>query len=182
MDKYDVVIVGGGIGGLMAAYGLKIRDSNLNIAIIDRGNMIENRKCPAVNGKPCCHCNVCAITSGFARAGAFSYGKYNLKTAYGGTLGDELGEETAMDYINAANDVLSAFTPEGTEIKTYETNESLKLKCLQNNLQLLDMTVKHFGTDNNLVIMSRLIDWLYNHYVDFIPNTEVTGISIYKEL
>lgn len=179
MDKYDVVIVGGGIGGLMAAYGLKIRNSNLNIAIIDRGNMIENRKCPAVNGKPCCHCNVCAITSGFAGAGAFSDGKYNLGTAYGGTLGDELGEETAMDYINAANDVLSVFTPEGTKIRTYGTNESLKLKCLQNNLQLLDMTVKHFGTDNNLVIMSRLINWLYNHYVDFIPNTEVTGLSIY---
>ena len=45
MDKYDVVIV----GGLMTTYGLKIRDSNLNIVIIDRGNMTTNQKCSAVN-------------------------------------------------------------------------------------------------------------------------------------
>lgn len=177
MNKYDVVIVGAGIGGLMAAYGLKVRNSSLKIAIIDRGKMIDERKCPSSNGKSCTHCNVCAITSGFAGAGAFSDGKYNLGTSYGGTLGDELGEQTAMDYINAANDILDYFVPEGVNIPTFGTNEALKLKCLQHNLQLLDMNVKHFGTDNNFDIMSRLINWLYNHYVELVPDTEILEIN-----
>lgn len=181
MSKYDVVIVGAGIGGLMAAYGLKVRDNDLKIAVIDRGKMIDERKCPSSNGKSCTHCKVCAITSGFAGAGAFSDGKYNLGTAYGGTLGDELGEQTAMDYINAANDILDCFVPEGVNIPTFGTNEELKLKCLQHNLQLLDMNVKHFGTDNNLDIMSRLINWLYNHYVELVPDTEILEISKYDE-
>ena len=36
-----------------------------------------------MNCKPYCH-----ITTGFSGAGAFSDGKFNLGTAYGGTLGD----------------------------------------------------------------------------------------------
>lgn len=177
MEKYDVVIVGAGIGGLMAAYGLKVRNSSLKIAIIDRGKMINERKCPSSNDKPCVHCNVCSITSGFAGAGAFSDGKYNLGISYGGTLGDELGENVAMDYINVANDILDYFLPDDVDVPTFGTNKELKLKCLQNNLHLLDMNVKHFGTDNNLKIMNQLIDWLYNHYVELIPNTEITKIS-----
>lgn len=176
INNYDIVIVGGGIGGLMTAYGLKKQNDSLKVAIIDRGRMINERKCPATNGKSCCHCNVCAITSGFAGAGAFSDGKYNLGTAYGGTLGDELGEDTTMRYINIANDVLSTFIPEGVDVKAYGTDEVLSLKCLQNNLRLLDMNVRHFGTDNNLLIMSNLIQWLICHNVKLIPNVCVTSI------
>lgn len=177
MSKYDVVIVGGGIGGLMAAYGLKSRKKDFNIAIVDRGKMIDNRKCLASDNTSCVHCEVCAITSGFAGAGAFSDGKYNIGTVYGGTLGEELGEDVAMDYINAANDILDYFIPPNADVKVFGTNKTLKLKCLQNNLQLLDMTVKHFGTDNNFEIMSRLINWLYNHYVDLVSNTEILEIN-----
>lgn len=178
---YDVVIIGGGIGGLMTAYGLRKKSSSIKIVVIDKGNMIDKRKCPAVNGKACKHCKICAITSGFAGAGAFSDGKYNLGTAYGGTLGDELGEYVAMDYINAANNVLSGFLPDDITVDTYGTDESLKLKCLQNNLRLLDMNVRHFGTDNNLLIMSRLIDWLTNNGVDLVSNTCITEISKYND-
>ena len=179
--KYDIAIIGAGIGGLMVAYGLKVRNNDLNIAIIDRGKVIEERKCPAINGKPCMHCDVCSITSGFAGAGAFSDGKYNIGTSYGGTLANELGDDVAMEYINAANDVLDYFTPPDVVIPTFGTSEELKLKCLQSNLQLLDMNVKHFGTDNNLEIMSRLIDWLYNHYVDLLPNIEIKEIMKFND-
>ena len=90
--QYDVLIIGGGIGGLMAAYGLRQHDETLRIAIAEKGRMVEQRKCPASGGRPCVYCPVCSITSGFAGAGAFSDGKFNLGTAYGGTLGEELGE------------------------------------------------------------------------------------------
>ena len=175
-QKYDVIIIGGGIGGLMAAYGLRRRDPALTIAIAEKGRMVEQRTCPAAGGKGCVYCPVCSITSGFAGAGAFSDGKFNLGTAYGGTLGEELGEKLAMTYISQVSEVLDRFTPAGVEIREYGSNEALKLKCLQNNLRLLDMNVKHLGTDNNLLIMKNLICWLADNKVDLLPNTEVRQV------
>ena len=165
----DFLIIGAGIGGLMAAYRLKERKPDLKITVIDKGNKIQNRICPsAENGISCQHCKVCAITSGFAGAGAFSDGKYNLGTAYGGTLAEDLGEESAMAYINEANEILNQYITDDMQIVTYGSNAELKRKCLQNNLQLLDMNVRHFGTDNNVKIMQRLIDDLAKRGVDLI--------------
>ena len=175
--QYDVLIVGGGIGGLMAAYGLRRQNPRLRLAIAEKGRMVEQRSCPAAGGRPCVYCPVCSITSGFAGAGAFSDGKFNLGTAYGGTLGEELGENLAMQYIDAVSEVLDTFTPAGIEIREYGSNEALKLKCLQNNLRLLDMNVKHLGTDNNLLIMKNLIAWLRENGVDLLPNTEVRAVA-----
>lgn len=45
--KYDVAIIGGGIGGLMAAYRLRRNMPDIKIVITERGNTLENRHCPA---------------------------------------------------------------------------------------------------------------------------------------
>lgn len=156
MEKFDVAIIGGGIGGLMAAYRLCMTNPRLKIFIAERGNTIEKRYCPAGKEKTCIHCKTCSITSGFAGAGAFSDGKFNLGTAYGGTLGEELGDDTANLYINEVDKVLNRYCTSGIP-ETYRSNEALKLKCLQNNLRLLDMNVKHLGTDNNFKTMQNLI-------------------------
>ena len=174
MTDSDVIIVGGGISGLMAAYGLITKDKSIKITIIEKGKMLQERSCPATKGKPCVHCPICSITSGFAGSGAFSDGKYNLGTSYGGTLGEELGEEVAMSYINSTNIILSNFLDK--EISTYGTDESLKLKCLQHNLRLLDMNTKHFGTENNYQIMSNLINYLQEKNVNFVSNEEIIDI------
>lgn len=177
--NYDVIIIGGGIGGLMTAYNLRKQNKDISIAILEKGKMLENRKCPASQKTGCIKCNSCSITSGFAGAGSFSDGKYNLGTAYGGTLGEELGESLAMKYIEDVEEVLNWFTPDVNKscIHTYDTDEELKIKCLQNNLRLLDMKVKHLGTDNNFVIMSNLIDWLQSNNVELISEFEVEKIQ-----
>ena len=183
-DIYDVAIIGGGIGGLMSAYMLSTRakknNLKLNIIIIDKGKKITERKCPAKYGVPCTHCKVCSITSGLSGAGAFSDGKFNLGTSYGGTLGDELGETTAMEYITLADNILQniALKNNISYPKTYGTSMALRLKCLQNNLRLLDMTVRHLGTDRNLELMSKLIEELENNGVKFLTETEVEKIEV----
>lgn len=154
--KYDIVIIGGGIGGLMSAYRLHKNNAKLKIAITECGNVLEKRVCPAGKESTCVHCKICSITKGFAGAGAFSDGKFNLGTAYGGTLGEELGEDTANRYINEVDNILNEYCTSGIP-KVYKSNYDLRLKCIQNNLRLLDMNVKHLGTDNNFLTMQNLI-------------------------
>lgn len=155
--KFDAVIIGGGIGGLMAAYRLRKNCPAMKIAITERGNVLEKRHCPAGKDKTCIHCKTCSITSGFAGAGAFSDGKFNLGTAYGGTLGEELGDDTANRYIGEVDNILNEYCTSGIP-EVYESNDELRLKCIQNNLRLLDMNVKHLGTDNNYITMQNLIN------------------------
>ena len=165
--KYDVAIIGGGIGGLMAAYRLCRNIPNFKIVITERGNTLENRHCPAGKNSTCVHCKHCSITSGYAGAGAFSDGKFNLGTAYGGTLGEELGDDTANKYIDEVDKILNEYCTSG-EPTVYKSNESLKLKCLQNNLRLLDMNVKHLGTDKNYLTMQNLIHALADDGVEML--------------
>lgn len=172
--KYDVAIIGGGIGGLMAAYKIKENAPEKKIIILERGFKQEKRFCPAGKNKKCIHCKVCSISGGYAGAGAFSDGKFNIGTAYGGFLGTELGEDKAMEYINMVDKVLESFSDDYPDM--YYSNEELKLKCLQNNLRLLDMNVRHLGTDKNYNTMLRLIEHLAKKNVRMESRTECLDI------
>ena len=173
---YDVVIIGGGIGGLMAAYRLKENAPETVIAITERGEILEKRHCPVGRDKTCIHCKTCSITSGFAGAGAFSDGKFNLGTAYGGTLGEELGDTLANKYIDEVDKILDKYCTSG-KVKVYKSNEDLKLKCLQNNLRLLDMNVKHLGTDKNFLTMKNLIAALEEKGVEMLHSFDCQSIE-----
>lgn len=174
--RYDVVIIGGGIGGLMAAYRLRQNMPGTTIAITERGNVLEKRRCPAGKDKTCAHCATCSITSGFAGAGAFSDGKFNLGTAYGGTLGEELGDDRANRYIEEVDKILNEYCTSGIP-QVYRSNEALKLKCLQNNLRLLDMNVKHLGTDNNYLTMQNLIRSIEAGGTETLPFYDCTSVE-----
>ena len=50
--NYDVAIIGGGIGGLMAAYRLKQNSPELKIVITERGNTLEKDFVPQEEIKP----------------------------------------------------------------------------------------------------------------------------------
>lgn len=172
---YDLVIIGGGIGGIMAAYKVKVNKPDAKIVIIEKGLALNKRHCPAGRNKKCIHCKICSITSGYAGAGAFSDGKFNIGTAYGGSLGEELGEDIAMEYIESVDKVLESFADDYPEL--YKSNEELKLKCLQNNLRLLDMNVRHLGTDKNYKTMLSLIEWLESNGVELLSLTDCTDIE-----
>ena len=176
MRNTNTLIIGGGMGGLFAAYQLRNRYPDMDIIILDKGAMLKDRKCPASMGKACVHCKTCAITSGVAGSGAFSDAKFNIGTAYGGTLSEEIGDDVAMKYINKVDNILKEFSEDYP--KMFESNEELKLKCVQNNLRLLDMNVRHLGTDRNAVTMQHLIDYLIANKIEIIDHADC--ISLYK--
>ena len=85
-NKYDVIIVGAGPGGIFSAYELVQKAPNLKVAVFEAGHALEKRHCP-IDGdkiKSCINCKSCSIMSGFGGAGAFSDGKYNITNDFGG--------------------------------------------------------------------------------------------------
>lgn len=181
MEKFNVCIIGAGIGGLMAAYSIKKKNPALSVIIVEKGATLESRKCPASATQGCAHCRICAVTSGYGGAGARSDGKLNIGTAYGGILGDEIGEDEAMKYIRKVDEILYGFADFKDGVRDYpelfRSSEELKLKCLQNNLRLLDMDVRHLGTDRNFRILKNLVAGLDKLGVEMKSGCEVSGVA-----
>lgn len=173
--EYDIAIVGGGIGGLMAAYRLSLGNPSLSICLVEKGNPIEKRICPIVTKKvsKCIKCKSCAIMEGLAGAGAFSDGKYVISTEYGGWLTDFLSEETVIDYIEQADKILVSF---GATEERYTPSNDLKKLCIQNGLHMNQAQLKHLGTDSNFETMRKLIVDITTR-CDVLTNTTVTDVD-----
>ena len=86
---YDCIIIGAGPAGLFAAMEL-VKNNNLSVLILEKGKSLEKRICPADKNKTECQtCALCAKTTGWGGAGAFSDGKLNIaKTNLGVRITD----------------------------------------------------------------------------------------------
>ena len=178
MNKYDIIIIGAGPGGIYSAYELIKNNPELKIALIESGQELDKRKCP-INGttiKSCINCKTCSIMSGFGGAGAFSDGKYNITNDFGGTLYEYIGKEKALDLMYKVDKINLENGGDGT--KLYSTADSkFKRLCMQNNLKLLDASVRHLGTDKNYVILEHLYNFLKDK-IDFYFNTVAKDITM----
>ena len=173
---YDVIIIGAGPGGIFSAYELINKHSDLKIAVFEAGNELAKRKCP-IDGdkvKSCIQCKTCAIMSGFGGAGAFSDGKYNITNDFGGTLYEYIGKKKAielMKYVDKIN-----VEHGGQNCKLYTTAGShFKKLCIQNQLNLLDASVRHLGTDINYVVLENIynelkdkVEWHFNTHINSV--------------
>ena len=151
--NYDVVILGCGEAGIFAAYELAHLRPELKVLALDQGADIYHRSCPIVAGKvkECIHCPVCHTMCGFGGAGAFSDGKFNFTTAFGGWLTDFMEPAHVMeliDYVDSINVAHGATT----EAYSTESDAARKLAraALAYDLHLLQARCKHLGTENNL--------------------------------
>ncbi len=164
--QYDVIIIGCGEAGLYAAYQLIQKTKDLKLLILDKGESIEKRICPITAGKVdhCINCKTCAIMNGFGGAGAFSDGKFNFTTDFGGWLTDFMDKKEVMDLIEQVDAINVSFgaTEERYSTATKEARELARL-ALQHDLHLLNASCKHLGTENNLSILTNIYNYLKQH-------------------
>jgi len=159
-DKFDIGIIGGGPAAIFAAYELINNSPNSKIALLEVGHDIYSRRCPITDKKvpDCIKCDPCAIMRGFGGAGAFSDGKYNFTTKFGGWLNEYIADQTVLDLIDYVDQINIKY---GAPAEYYSTqNSTLGKQALEHDLHLLEATVRHLGTENNLQILKGIYDYL----------------------
>ncbi len=176
--NYDVIIIGAGPGGIFSAYELLKLNPTMKVAVFEAGHALSKRRCP-IDGekiKTCIGCKSCSIMSGFGGAGAFSDGKYNITNDFGGTLHEYIGKQKALSLMKYVDEINLRYGGEGT--KLYSTAGSkFKKMCMQNDLHLLNASVRHLGTDINYIVLENLYDDLTNK-VDFFFDTPVEHVKV----
>jgi len=175
----DVAVIGCGEAGIYAAYELTHLAPGLKVLVLEKGRDIYSRTCPIVAGKvdKCVQCPVCGTMCGFGGAGAFSDGKFNFTTQFGGWLTDFMGPKEVMDLIGyvdqinvahgATEQVFSTSTPEA---------KALERRALEHDLHLLQAKCKHLGTENNLKILTAIYEDMRSR-VAFRFDTDVEAIA-----
>ena len=175
--NYDIIIIGAGPGGIFAAYELMERKPELKVAVFEAGHELAKRYCP-IDGdkvKSCIGCKSCSIMSGFGGAGAFYDGKYNITNDFGGTLYEYIGKKQALELMHYVDDINLRYGGEGTKLYT-TAGTRFKTICIQNDLHLLDASVRHLGTDINYIVLENLYAHLKDQ-VDFFFDTPVQTVK-----
>lgn len=147
--KKDIVIVGAGPAGIFTALEMLRLGSKKSVLIVEKGQAIENRRCPKTKTKKCVGCTPCHITTGFSGAGAFSDGKLSLSYEVGGDLPSLIGADRAQETIDYADSIYLEFGAD-THVEGVSDDEEVKhirKRAIQAGLKLVDCPIRHLGTE-----------------------------------
>lgn len=192
MSKYDVIVVGMGPAGIFTVYELTEKRPDLKILFIDKGHEISKRRCP-INEKKIDKCPppagrkdfagclpACSITSGFGGAGAYSDGKFNITTAFGGWMQDYLEPSKVLQLIKYVDEInLKHGAPEECTDPTTDEVRKIEKLAMGAGLKLLRAQVRHLGTEVNLQVLTNIYETLKER-VEMRHRTEVADILTKK--
>lgn len=184
--NYDVILVGAGPAGIFTAYELIQKAPQLKVLLIEKGNDIYSRNCPILQKKATKCPNTktgtcypsCAMTSGFGGCGAYSDGKFNITSEFGGWMTDYLSDEEVLDlikYVDAIN--LEHGAPK--EVTNPNTKEvfDIEKRGIARGLKLLRSEVRHLGTEINLQVLKNIYEDMKGK-MDFLFATTVDEIIV----
>lgn len=179
-NQYDVIIVGAGPAGIFTALELANVNKNLDVLIIDKGRVIDDRRCLIPQVGRCTHCQPCSIMSGWAGAGAFSDGKLSLSPEVGGRLTDYISEEAAKEYIKYADQIYLHF---GANKEVHGLNsrkvDDLMYEASRYNIKLIPCPVRHLGTEVSFEVLKEMYCFLIKETkTEFLPLTTVKEILV----
>ncbi|AEF93890.1 HI0933 family protein [Desulfotomaculum nigrificans CO-1-SRB] len=193
MKNYDVIVVGAGPAGIFTCYELVLKAPQLKVLLIDKGRDIYKRACPILQKKivkcppPTKKKEVagclptCSITNGFGGAGAYSDGKFNITTEFGGWLTDYRNPSEVLELIKYVNDINTKHgAKSAVSDPTTPAVKAIEKRGLGVGLKLLRAQVRHLGTEQNLEILKSIFEFLKQH-VDMMFETEVEDILTEKD-
>lgn len=187
MNKYDVIIIGMGPSSIFCAYEMTKLNKNKKILLIEQGKRVEQRNCPIEKLGKCVKCKpFCNITSGFSGAGAFSDGKLSLYNKedddiyVGGNLHKYIGVEETKKLIDYTDQIYLKFGAdeklEGTQYP--DEVKELKNKAKKEDLTLIDIPIRHLGTEKAHDLYKQLEEHLEKNGVDMMFETKVEDLII----
>ena len=175
--KYDVIIVGAGPAGIFSALELTGK-TGLSVLMLDRGQDINQRKCPSSRGFECVHCDPCTVLSGWGGAGAFSDGKLTLSTEVGGWLNQYVSSKELEELVNYSDNIYLKF---GATEHTYggedERIEEIERKASLAGLKFVRQRIRHMGTERCAQTLRKMRQEL-NGKVEFRPKCDVKGLMV----
>ena len=195
--KYDLIVVGMGPSAAFLAYELIQQNNYKSVLLIDQGKNVKKRACPIEKTGKCVKCKpFCNITCGFSGAGAFSDGKLlsyhksslgNSDDIYlggngGGYIKDYLSKEEIVDLLTYTDNIYLDFGAD-TKLEGVEYEEEIKKlqkKAAKANLSLVSCPIRHLGTEKAHILYSKIQDYLEEHGINMMYETEVLDIIIEK--
>ena len=186
-NYYDVIVVGAGPSAVFLAYELVAMNSNKKVLLIEQGKSVDKRVCPIEKTGKCIHCKpMCNITCGFSGAGAFSDGKLSLYNRddddlhIGGILHEYIGVEKTKELIDYTDKVYLKFGAdnhlEGTEYK--EEVSKICKKAKKENLTLIDIPIRHLGTEKSHELYLKIQNYLLENGVEIMFETAVKDLIV----
>ncbi len=186
--KYDVIVVGAGPMGYFSCLELIKNKPHLKVLLLEKGLDIYHRRCPILDKKiKACPKDIygnsgckpaCSMTAGFGGCGAFSDGKFNITTEFGGWMNEYLPNDKVIELIEYVDKINLEFgAPDNiTDPYTNEVKE-IEKKAIAVGLKLLRSRVRHLGTEINLQILEHIFDYLQTK-IDMRFSFEVKDIIV----
>ncbi|MDR0831697.1 MAG: FAD-dependent oxidoreductase [Bacillales bacterium] len=179
---YDCIIVGSGPTGIYSAVEFIKKGNNTKVLLIEKGKDIYHRSKPIQQGSKTIDFKKLprgySITTGFGGSGAYSDGKFNITSEFGGWLTDYLSVGDVTDLINYVDDI--NIQHGATQIITDPSNPKVKeieKRGYAVGLKLLKARLRHLGTDENLKILTSIFDYLKQH-IEMLFDTSVADLII----